>query len=67
MQISQTTETQLLPTGFSAFKKRLREELIVRFGINLDDYANDFDLMRFYREGESPEFVADIFGTRCSA
>ena len=47
-------------SGFQSFVKRLREELIVRFGVNLDDYFDESFLARFYREGESPEFVAEF-------
>lgn len=48
----------LLKSGFQAFKARVKEELDSFGSINLDDVIDDEGLRAFYRNGESPAFVA---------
>jgi len=48
----------LLTSGFQSFKARVKEELDSSSGVNLDDVIDDEDLRVFYRNGESPAFVA---------
>lgn len=48
----------LLRSGFQLFKSRVKEELSATSGANLDDIIDDDDLHTYYRNGDSPEFVA---------
>ncbi len=49
----------ILHSGFQAFKLRLREELFVCRGINLDNYADDEYLFRYYQRGEPVSYVIE--------
>ncbi|MBO7413595.1 MAG: hypothetical protein J6U20_08040 [Fibrobacter sp.] len=50
-------------SGFVAFKRRIREELgATASEVNLEDVMNDDDLYSFYRNGDSPDFVAATIG-----
>lgn len=48
----------MIHTGFMNFKARIKEELNATSGENLDDILDDDALQVFYRNGESPDFVA---------
>jgi len=48
----------LIHSGFKAFKNRVKEELAASGGGNLDDFIDDDSLHAFYRNGESPDYVA---------
>lgn len=48
----------LLHTGFSSFKARIKEVLDAQGNANLEDFIDDDSLRSYYRNGESPEFVA---------
>jgi hypothetical protein len=48
----------LLHTGFLSFKRRLSEILSATSGLTLEDYIDDESLCTFYRNGDSPEYIA---------
>jgi len=48
----------LIHSGFKAFKTRVKEELAVAGGGNLDDFIDDDSLHAYYRNGDSPDYVA---------
>lgn len=48
----------LIHTGFQSFKSRLREILSTTSNATLEDYVDDDTLCAYYRNGDSPEFVA---------
>ena len=48
----------LIHTGFQAFKSRLREILSATSGLTLEDYIDDESLCMYYRNGDSPEYIA---------
>ena len=48
----------LIHTGFQAFKCRLREILSATSGLTLEDYIDDESLGTYYRNGDSPEYIA---------
>ena len=48
----------LIHTGFQAFKSRLREILSATSGLTLEDYIDDESLCTYYRNGDSPEYIA---------
>ena len=50
---------QLLSSGYQAFKKRISQELMLRRGVNLDDYADEESLYGFYLRGEPENYVMD--------
>jgi hypothetical protein len=49
----------LLTSGFQAFKTRIRQELQLRRGVNLEDFADDESLYAFYLRGEPEDYVLD--------
>lgn len=49
----------LLQSGYQAFKTRLKEELSVRCGMNLDDYEDDDQLYSLYLQGEPMNYIID--------
>ncbi len=53
-----TLSFYLIHTGFQTFKSRLREILNATSGVNLEDVLDDDRLSVYYRNGDSPEFVA---------
>ncbi|MCK9183221.1 MAG: hypothetical protein M0P13_10155 [Fibrobacteraceae bacterium] len=55
----------LLSSGFQSFKRRLSQEMMVRRGINLDDYADDESLYTFYKLGEPENYVMDAICGNC--
>ena len=56
----------LLHSGFLTFKNRVRAILSATSGTNLEDYMDDDQLCCFYRNGDSPEFVAaTVIGPYC--
>ena len=48
----------LIHSGFMAFKTRVKEELDSMGGDNLDDLLDDDSLHVYYRNGDSPAYVA---------
>ncbi|WP_298768284.1 hypothetical protein [uncultured Fibrobacter sp.] len=48
----------LIHSGFKAFKDRVKEELAATGGGNLDDLMDDDSLHAYYRNGDSPDYVA---------
>ncbi len=48
-----------LSSGFLAFKKRISQELQLRRGVNLEDFAEDETLYAFYLRGEPEDYVLD--------
>ena len=52
------TPSHLIHTGFQAFKCRLREILSATSGLTLEDYIDDESLCTYYRNGDSPEYIA---------
>ncbi|MBR4558154.1 MAG: hypothetical protein IKO21_01075 [Fibrobacter sp.] len=48
----------LIHSGFMAFKTRVKEELDSMGGDNLDDLLDDDSLHAYYRNGDSPSYVA---------
>ena len=48
----------MIHSGFKAFKMRVKEELDSMGGGNLDDLLDDDRLHAFYRNGDSPDYVA---------
>lgn len=48
----------LIHSGFKAFKDRVKEELAASGGGNLDDFLDDASLHTYYRNGDSPDYVA---------
>ncbi len=49
----------LLSSGFQSFKKRISQELQLRRGVNLEDFADDESLYAFYLRGEPEDYVLD--------
>jgi hypothetical protein len=49
----------ILHSGFQAFKLRLQKKLFVCRGINLDNYADDEYLFRYYQRGEPVSYVIE--------
>ena len=49
----------MLHSGFSVFKRRLREELISSRGLDLDDYADDETLYPLYQRSEPMHYVVE--------
>lgn len=66
MQDSHCNDAIPAESGFQNFKKRLNEELLVDWGLALEDCAEDAFLIKFYRQGESPEYVAEYLRLRCA-
>lgn len=66
MQGSRYNDAIPAESGFQNFKKRLNEELLVDWGLTLEDCAEDAFLIKFYRQGESPAYVAEYLGLRCA-
>lgn len=58
-RLSSSFSFYLLRSGFQVFKKRLREELVSRRGIELDEFADDESLYPLYQRGESMEYVME--------
>lgn len=48
----------MIHSGFKAFKDRIKEELAATGGGNLEDLLDDESLHAYYRNGDSPDFVA---------
>ena len=48
----------MIHSGFMAFKARVKEELDATGGGNLDDLLDDDSLHAYYRNGDSPDYVA---------
>ena len=48
----------MIHSGFKAFKVRVKEELDSMGGGNLDDFIDDDSLHAYYRNGDSPAYVA---------
>ena len=48
----------LVHSGFQSFKCRLREILCATSGLTLEDYVDDETLGVYYRNGDSPEYIA---------
>ena len=48
----------MIHSGFKVFKARVKEELDSMGGGNLDDFIDDDSLHAYYRNGDSPDFVA---------
>lgn len=53
-----TISFYLIHTGFQTFKNRIREILNLTSKVNLEDVIDDTSLGVYYRNGDSPEFVA---------
>jgi hypothetical protein len=49
----------LLSSGFQTFKRRISQELMLRKGVNLEDYTDDEGLYAFYLRGEPENYVMD--------
>lgn len=48
----------LIHTGYETFKNRIREILNATSQLNLEDFVDDDCLCLYYRNGDSPEYVA---------
>ena len=59
-----TIALRLFHPGFEVFRERLQAILNTSCGILLEDVIDDDSLCAYYRNGDSPEFVAEtITGT----
>lgn len=55
----------MIHSGFRAFKARVKEELDAAGGGNLDDLLDDDSLHAYYRNGDSPDYVAASLCPTC--
>ncbi len=57
---------RLIHSGFQVFKERLQAILNTSSGLQLEDVIDDDCLCIYYRNGDSPEFVAAAITGPCS-
>jgi len=56
---------RLITSGFQVFKERLQAILNTSCGLLLEDVIDDDSLCIYYRNGDSPEFVAATITGPC--